>query len=387
MLMRRLPDPVPPAQHEIAASYIARLARLHGLDINALWRCVTEREASGGIRRVVVPERLAAITGRTVHALAHALPELRTPQPNWAMFRHQPQPGCPHCNAKHPGGEVIRIMPHHRYVCTQHRLWLCPSDADAHTTPLDALLEVVQAQRRHLRILQRHGWAVTYDAVLTAILICGQLWSLPENENGEAWHDWVRRARVLIPPDTAESSFSVARLCAAVYPEAISLATLFASPYWRQQAQKTTWDRDRFDSEIAQRLRHPNHKFRKFDFRQNRYNDPINYSDPISHWADVTSRRPPLSPIHVHDSKKHHLRKPTLRVATQVSQQRHARAFSPTHRAGEALIAHRHLATVFRRAWSPFRAYMLPPGTEVSHHKFVTDGLGGVPKQPPHSTK
>ena len=122
MLFPRLPDSVPPAQHEIAASYIGRLAHLHGLDINALWRCVTEREASAGLRRVVVPERLAAITGRTVHSLAGALPELRTPQPDWAMFRHQPQPGCHHCNAKHPGGEVTRILPHHRYVCTRHRL-------------------------------------------------------------------------------------------------------------------------------------------------------------------------------------------------------------------------------------------------------------------------
>ena len=33
MLVRRLPDPVPPAQHEVAASYISRLAALHGLDI------------------------------------------------------------------------------------------------------------------------------------------------------------------------------------------------------------------------------------------------------------------------------------------------------------------------------------------------------------------
>ncbi|MFD7911368.1 hypothetical protein ACFV30_11630 [Streptomyces sp. NPDC059752] len=348
MLLRRLPDPVPPARHEITASYIARLARLHGLDINALWRCLTEREASGGIRRIVVPERLSVITGRTVHALSGALPELRHPQPDWAMFRHQPQPGCPHCNAKHPGGEVVRIVPHHRYVCTQHRLWLCPSDADGHTTPLHALPEVVQAQRRHLRILRRHGWAVTYDAVLTAILICGQLWSRPENENGGAWHDWVRRADILIPPDTAETAFSVARLCAVVYPEAVALAPLFASPYWRQQAHKSTWDRRLFNTEIARRLRHPDYRHKEHE------------NDPISHWANMNAKRSPLAPIYVHDPK-HHLRKPALSPATRLAQQRRAHTFDASHRAGEALVAHRYLATVFRRAWDPMRRHVLSP--------------------------
>ncbi|MET9847382.1 hypothetical protein [Streptomyces ossamyceticus] len=355
MLLPRLPDPVPPAQHEIAASYIGRLARLHGLDINTLWRCVTEREASGGMRRVVVPERLAAITGRTVHSLTGALPELRTPQPDWAMFRHQPQPGCHHCNAKHPGGEVTKILPHHRYVCTRHRLWLCPSDADGHTTTLDALPEIVQAQRRHLRILQRHGWAITYDAVLTAILICGQLWSLPENENGGAWHDWVRRANVLIPPGSAGSTFSVARLCAAVYPEAVALAPLFASPYWRQQAQKTTWNRRLFNAEIARRLRHLNYDGKGHD------------NDPISHWANMNAKRPPLAPIRVHN-QKYPLQKPALSPATQRAQQRRAHAFNPSHRAGEALVAHRHLATVFRRAWHPFRTHTILPNGD-SYYK------------------
>jgi len=195
MLPSRLPDPIPPARHEITASYISRLATLHGLDISTLWTQTTTREPSGGMRRIIVPERLAALTGRTVHALAGALPELRDPPPDWAMFRHQPQPGCRYCDAKHPGGEVTRILPHHRYVCTRHQIWICPSDADGHTTRLDALPEIVQAQRRHLRILRRHGWAITYDAVLTAMLICGQLWSLPENENGEARHDPTRHSR------------------------------------------------------------------------------------------------------------------------------------------------------------------------------------------------
>ncbi|MEU2180983.1 hypothetical protein [Streptomyces thermolilacinus] len=175
MLIRRLPDPVPPARHEVAASYIGRLATLHGLDINDLWVQVTQREKSGGMRRVVVPERLAALTGRSVHALAGAMPELRDPQPDWRMSRHQPQPGCRRCDARHPGGKVTRLLPHHRYVCLRHRAWIGPPDADRSSADLSELPAVVDAQRRHLRLLSRRGWAATYDAVLTAFSFCGHI--------------------------------------------------------------------------------------------------------------------------------------------------------------------------------------------------------------------
>ncbi|MEW9518389.1 hypothetical protein [Streptomyces tubercidicus] len=182
-----------------------------------------------------MPDKLSAATGRPLQHLAGALPELRTPAPDWKLFRHEPQPGCHHCTARHPGGPVVQLLPHHRYVCTRHRIWIGPPDVTDLTTSLDTLPEVVHAQRQHLRILQRHGWAITYDAVLTAILICGQLWSLPETENGDAWHDWIRRANLLIPPGTSESTFSVSRLCAAVYPEAVALASRLASPYWKNR--------------------------------------------------------------------------------------------------------------------------------------------------------
>ncbi|MFI9355564.1 hypothetical protein [Streptomyces lydicus] len=345
MAALRLPSSVPPARHEVTASYVARLARLHGMDFHLLWEQVTRPFAARSTIRTIDPAVLSSATGRPLEHLAGALPELRTPQPDWSMFRHEPQPGCHLCTARHSGGPVVHLLPHHRYVCMQHRIWIGPPDTDELTTPLDALPEVVHAQRRHLRLLRRHGWAVTYDAVLTGILICAQLWSLPEEGNGETWHDWVRRADLLIPPGTSEATFSVARLCAAVYPEAVDLAGVFASPYWRQQAQGTPMDRSRFDQRIERLLRHPI--------------APLNHrSNPISHWADVNSRRPPLTPIRVHGDKRParepHLWKPSLHSATRRAQQRHAQNYDPTHRAADALIAHRHLATVIRRAWSPF---------------------------------
>ena len=105
----RLPVAVRPARHETAASYLARLASLHGLDPDELWHQVSSPQP-GTRRRAVDPGRLAAITGRPAEHLAGALPELR-PGPDWQAWRHQPQPRCPRCDARHDGGPVTRLLP------------------------------------------------------------------------------------------------------------------------------------------------------------------------------------------------------------------------------------------------------------------------------------
>ena len=46
----------------------------------------------------------------------------------------QPQPGWPRCDARHPGGPVTHLLPHHRYVCTRHRYWVGPPDIDQPAT-------------------------------------------------------------------------------------------------------------------------------------------------------------------------------------------------------------------------------------------------------------
>ncbi|MFF3642052.1 hypothetical protein [Streptomyces sp. NPDC002564] len=359
MVIRRLPDPVPPVRHEITGSYVARLARIHGMDFGTLWDQISQPIKPQSSVRRLIPAQLVMLTGRSLHQLAGALPELRTPAPDWHAFRHEPQPACHICTARHPGGPVLQLLPHHRYVCVRHQIWIGPPDVDHLTTSLTELPEVAHAQRRHLRLLQRAGWAVTYDAVLTAILMCGQLWSRPSKEPSGAWYEWVRRANILIPPGTSESSFSTARLCAAVYPEAISLATRLASPHWRLQAQGTWTDRTQFDMEIAQLLAHPTYE-----------RDRLH--DPISHWADANSRRPPVAPIRLFTDRKPtrtpHLYKLSLHAATRRTQQRHAREFDPTSRAVDALVMHRHVASVYRRAWNPVRVSTYPHRPPHPHY-------------------
>jgi hypothetical protein len=85
----------------------------------------------------------------------------------------------------------MRLLPHHRYVCIQHRNWIGPPDAGQAATPLDdvELHDVLRAQRRHLRLLRRHGPAATFDAVLTGLLLCGHPW----DDTREDWHVVARR--------------------------------------------------------------------------------------------------------------------------------------------------------------------------------------------------
>ncbi|MFE6269247.1 hypothetical protein ACFVQ9_10735 [Streptomyces goshikiensis] len=345
MLVRRLPDPVPPAQHEVAASYIGRLATLHGLDINDLWVQVTRREQSGGMRRVVVPERLAALTGRTIHALAGALPELRDPEPNWAMFRHQPQTGCHRCDSKHPGGKVTRLLPHHRYVCLRHRTWIGPPDVNQPAADLSEIPAIVHSQRRHLRILSRRGWAATYDAVLTAFSFCGHIWDIPNppEDRRHVWHTWDARARVLIPDDdesTAFRAYSTSKLFAAVYPEAIDLAVLIAAPYWRQRANGTLIEQFQFLDEVSRRISYP-------------YTDKPEFGDAIAHWAIADSWRPPSAPTNTYSPARLKGLLPPLHATQARRHEQSALWFSRKRKAGSPLLRHLHVRPVVDRAWAP----------------------------------
>lgn len=196
MRLHRLPIAVAPARRETVVSYLSRLANLHGLQLRELWEPITTPRP-GSRRRDVVADRLAAATGHHRDHLARALPELQ-PAQDWTVLRHQP--GCPLCDARHRGGPVTRLLPHHHYVCTRHRYWLGPPDLDQTATALtDELDDLVLAQRRHLRLLRRHGPIATYDAVLTAFLLCGHFWSDWSQDDAIARSNWDRRADILIP--------------------------------------------------------------------------------------------------------------------------------------------------------------------------------------------
>lgn len=342
MGLPRLPIPAAPACEETVASYLARLATLHGLRPRELWEPVSTARA-GTTRRDLVPERLAAITGYPLGQLRRALPELRDPAPDWTSWRHHAQPRCPRCDARHEGGPVTRLLPHHRYVCLRHRYWIGPPDAGQGATALDdpELDDVVRAQRRHRRLLHRFGPAATFDAVLTGFLICGHLWNDPLEDWQEISRRWTHRGHFLIPVGLEVSHFSASRLFAAVYPEAVDVAELIASPIWRHCAANNPEQQQQFIAEIARRLARPNYR-------------PPENGDAIAHWMQHDSWRPPSRPHTTFPDTREHgsISRPKASTQSLERQERSALWFAVNRRGGSGILHHRHIRPVLIRAWS-----------------------------------
>lgn len=341
MRLPRLPIPVAPARQEILASYLTRLATLHGLDPRELWDPISVARPAGR-QRDVLAERLAAITGRAREHLAAALPELRE-RADWSCMRHQPQPGCLRCDARHPGGPVTRLLPHHRYVCTRHRYWIGPPDIDQAATALNGGLDdIVQAQRRHLRLLRRHGPAATYDAVLTGFLFCAHLWTNQPGTDRDAWHRWTRRTELLIPIGAEAATFSASRLFAAVYPEAVSLAAVIAAPPWRRLAAGDVEQRQRFVNEIGHRLGRPGYQ-------------PPEHGDAVAHWMKFDCTQPPSGPDKTFPDTREHgaVRRPKTSEQSLSRHDRSAYWFGRNRRSANILLHHRHIRPVLAREWAP----------------------------------
>jgi TniQ len=86
MVLSRLPIAVAPAQQETVASYLTRLANLHGLPLRELWEPISAPRP-GSRRRDVLADRLAAVTGHRREHLVRA-PRRSTSGSNYrAAFR------------------------------------------------------------------------------------------------------------------------------------------------------------------------------------------------------------------------------------------------------------------------------------------------------------
>ena len=237
---------------------------------------------------------------------------------------------------------MTHLLPHHRYVCTRHRYWVGPPDIDQPATALGGLDDIVRAQRHHLRLLRRHGPAAGYDAVLTGFLFCGHLWADRSQEGVGVHREWTRRAEVLIPAGTETATFSASRLFAAVYPEAVSLAGLIASPTWRHRAAGDADQQRQFTTEVGRRLDRPHYR-------------PAEGGDAVAHWMMFDCWRPPSRPDRTFPDSLHHGAIHPSKVSAN-SRDRHNRSaqwFARTRRGGGAILHHRHIRPVLIREWSP----------------------------------
>ncbi|MGN5636396.1 helicase, partial [Streptomyces sp. AC154] len=135
-------------------------------------------------------------------------------------------PACPACTAARTGRDIpaCRYLAPEERVCARHRYWLLYLP---HTSglpvPLGRCLEVIEAQRRHVRLLHRSPAAA--DAFEVARAITGSWWEQPWPSEEQRW---PARLEVTRPKDADAGWWKVAARDLITYPEAVALAGLLA---------------------------------------------------------------------------------------------------------------------------------------------------------------
>lgn len=225
-LVRILPRSVAPFPRETLASYFRRLELANGL--------TTDRTGTSlGIAQGDDPlTLLRALTGRTEASLRFALPELDAPQHRSAPvlddepMRHHL--ACTHCCYRAGIGEhVRRWVVHEDVLCRCHRRWLgSPEEETTDQLDLTGHPEVLDAHRRHRRLIARRGRRTIRDTYLTSARI--------------VW-DWQCQGRRLASVTARLDRLREGRSCtyldpavhAALYPAAVALTDLLTSPAWQ----------------------------------------------------------------------------------------------------------------------------------------------------------
>lgn len=252
MQARRLPVNVPLVRAETIDSYLARLARANHLSLRDFRAHLGLPPTRNGR---VDSDRLSVMTGHQPDRLS----EMIVGSGPWSgRGRVSPLPAsraaCRRCTAARGiRGDVHRVTADLR-VCRPHRRWLgALGDGQSEQYDLSRLPEVVHAQRRHHRLLHRHG----RDAGRTALF-----WATHISDRWTERGDWDqhrlrRQQRYLTAfPHHVDATDTLAPMLN--YPETVTLAGLLASEHWSTLASsRRRQDRNRFDAEVARRLHIP----------------------------------------------------------------------------------------------------------------------------------
>ncbi|WP_045747976.1 TniQ family protein [Actinoplanes rectilineatus] len=248
--LRRLPRTPPPLVNETVHSYLWRLA-----EANALTGQDLHLHLTGSKKRRkddIAAEQLSALTGFPERTLRYAMLELCSPDDLATMHvAGRPRPGptgwglrwphhriryaCDHCAAQR--GVITRRTAratvwttHEEIVCLRHRRWLGVRH-QGNQLDLTCLPDILKANRRHRRMIKLFGRERVRNATMDAVPICHD-WNTSLWEGKPAY----QRIQVFKHLDYETRFVDNATLDAATYPEAMALARLFASPYWRHQA-------------------------------------------------------------------------------------------------------------------------------------------------------
>lgn len=249
-LTRPLPRPLPPFPHESEQSYLERLGATNGIRAERVLAQSSWLES-----RQDYIERLAIVSGQSRETLLHAIPQLG--QEHWPFLADRPDfsvnAPCRLCVARRTGSysHFSRVSVwssrFHDQVCLRHKIWTGRS-AENYIQQVDVtdLPDVIQAQRRHYRLLRRHG-----HVVLSACFEhCSDLWDAVVRR-GYRPSDRRRRLDAL---GISHPEIWDPRRYIAVYPEVVAATALYASPHWRKLARSEDSGYLRFRAEFIRQL-------------------------------------------------------------------------------------------------------------------------------------
>ncbi|MGK5450992.1 TniQ family protein, partial [Streptomyces radiopugnans] len=239
-----------PLYGELTLSFLNRLAARYHLGLRDLLAAITETDGRQNVAGMLHPdseihlnaqarERVCALSHVPAAVLERALPAWTRAEPH-AHYPGGPAgrltrgeeavapwgPSCPACCAARTGRRVParRYLAPEERVCARHRYWLLflPGTSGL-PVPLGSCPEVVDAQRRHARLL-RHCPAGA-QAFHVARAVTGSWWDQPWPDEE---HSWPARLEATRPAGADPLWWKVAARDLITYPETVVLARLLA---------------------------------------------------------------------------------------------------------------------------------------------------------------
>jgi len=231
-LVQPLPRRVRPVRKETLTSYLHRLARVNHLNSEELRRYLTQSSRRDAVAEL---DRLARLSGQALPTLQRTIYEYGWLSQDQYPTQYQgpvdrERTACERCVASReaPSMVVLRLG-HHECVCQRHRRWLATTRRSG-TLDLSGHPEVLRANWLHRRLVRLSGSVLAAAAFEDAERIC------------VAWHqqrsheDLTQHLMSKFHVGIWEVPATAPTLEAARYPQAVALARLLASPYWREQA-------------------------------------------------------------------------------------------------------------------------------------------------------
>lgn len=246
--VQMLPRSLSPITDETISSFTNRFASANHLDHRDLIRILApaQRNPLNVPGKAIRLDLLAGATGIRAAHLAYALPEIRYQLPirdgvpqfkNRTIAGHPNQihPACRLCmSAKNISGHVSVWRRPDQNICLWHGRWIGRGavTADDQLCVSD-LPEMLQAQRRHDKLIRRYGHREVSYHYGHAHDIVDSSSRLPSSaKRTDRMLYFFEREKVERLPRSYSS--------AAMYPEAITLTSVLISPYWRNFAVRGT---------------------------------------------------------------------------------------------------------------------------------------------------